>query len=142
MSDHKQARAQYQMVLDQNPQHFHALWLLGSIESALKDLAGAIGLFERALKVDSRCAADHSHIGNAQLELGRSLEDYEVLALDLARDLLRLAAIRARLARNRTTHPLFDTDRLRRNIESAFATMVERSRGGNRPAPLFVIPAG
>jgi len=72
----------------------------------------------------------------------RSLEDYEVLALDLARDPLRLAAIRARLARNRTTHPLFDTDRLRRNIESAFATMVERSRGGNRPAPFFVSTAG
>ncbi len=68
-------------------------------------------------------------------------EDYERLALKLATDRERLAGIRARLARNRTTHPLFDTDRYCRNIEAVYVTMWERAQRGEPPAnigcPLF-----
>ena len=46
-----------------------------------------------------------------------SLNDYEAMALRLARDGDLLAGIRARLARNKWTHPLFDTERFARNIE-------------------------
>jgi predicted O-linked N-acetylglucosamine transferase (SPINDLY family) len=60
-------------------------------------------------------------------------EDYELLALELARNRGRLAAIRAKLARNRSTCPLFDTDRLRRRIESAFQTMYLRHQRGQQP---------
>jgi protein O-GlcNAc transferase len=62
-----------------------------------------------------------------------SLADYESLACQLATDAPRLSAIRQRLARNRTTHPLFDTDRYRRNIETAFVTMWERTQRGEPP---------
>jgi predicted O-linked N-acetylglucosamine transferase (SPINDLY family) len=64
--------------------------------------------------------------------------DYEALALNLARDSDRLASIRAKLAQNRGTHPLFDTDRLRRHIESAFESMLQRYRRGEPPAGFSV----
>lgn len=67
-------------------------------------------------------------------------EEYEALALDLARDRDKLAAIRAKLARNRQTHALFDTDRLRRHIESAYETMLERLQRGALPASFAVAP--
>ncbi|HLH49852.1 MAG TPA: tetratricopeptide repeat protein [Roseiarcus sp.] len=51
---------------------------------------------------------------------------YETLALQLAREPARLADVKRRLAANRSTAPLFDTPRLTRAIESAFAAMIER----------------
>jgi predicted O-linked N-acetylglucosamine transferase (SPINDLY family) len=47
-------------------------------------------------------------------------EDYERLALALATDPARLAAIRARLAANRLSAPLFDTARYTRDIEALY----------------------
>ena len=52
-----------------------------------------------------------------------SLEDYETLALALAKDPARLAALRARLAAARTSSPLFDSDRMRQNVEQALLAM-------------------
>ena len=54
-----------------------------------------------------------------------SLEEYEALALKLARDPEQLKSIREKLARNRATAPLFDTDRFRRHIEAAYTEMWE-----------------
>jgi predicted O-linked N-acetylglucosamine transferase (SPINDLY family) len=56
--------------------------------------------------------------------------DYESLALALATDPERLAAIRRRLALNRTTQPLFDTTRFTRHLEEAYAKMHERCQAG------------
>jgi predicted O-linked N-acetylglucosamine transferase (SPINDLY family) len=47
-------------------------------------------------------------------------EDYEALAIALARDPARLAEIRDRLAQNRDTAPLFDTARFARDIEALY----------------------
>jgi protein O-GlcNAc transferase len=69
-----------------------------------------------------------------------NLQDYEALALKLARDSDLLAAIRAKLARNRTSFPLFDTDRYRRHLESAYQTMWERHQTGEPPASFAVAP--
>src|SRR5262249_40388131 len=49
-----------------------------------------------------------------------SVSEYENLASELARDTVRLAAIKAKLARNRAHYPLFDTTRFTRHLESAF----------------------
>ncbi|MSP50747.1 MAG: glycosyltransferase family 41 protein [Alphaproteobacteria bacterium] len=69
-----------------------------------------------------------------------SLADYEALALKLATEPAMLAAVRAKLARNRDTHSLFDTARSTRHLESAFISMVERHRRGEAPAGFDVRP--
>jgi protein O-GlcNAc transferase len=67
-----------------------------------------------------------------------TLEAYEQVARRLATQPGELAALRARLAANRTTLPLFDTRRFCRNLESAFVTMHERSQRGEPPAHFAV----
>ena len=62
-----------------------------------------------------------------------SLENYERLAIDLASNPDRLAAIREKLAANRLTTPLFDTRRFTRHIEAAFTAMHARHQAGLRP---------
>ena len=57
-----------------------------------------------------------------------SLTAYEQMALRLANDPAALREIRAKLARNRTTHSAFDTARFTRNLEAAFLSIHERSR--------------
>jgi protein O-GlcNAc transferase len=68
----------------------------------------------------------------------RSLQDYEVLAVKLAKDGRLLGELRAKLARNRSTAQLFDTDRFRRHIESAYQTMWETWQRGGRPRSFAV----
>ena len=52
------------------------------------------------------------------------LEDYEALALELAQNPVLLKATRMKLARNRLTTPLYDSDRFRQNIEAAYEAML------------------
>jgi predicted O-linked N-acetylglucosamine transferase (SPINDLY family) len=86
----------------------------------------------------SRVAASLLHaIGLPELAT-ESLADYEALALALARDPERLAAIRARLVHNRDTEPLFDTARFTRNLEAAYAAIWQRQQAGLPPAMLRI----
>ena len=68
----------------------------------------------------------------------QSIEDYEALALRLAKDPSLLEGYRNRLATNRLTHPLFDTDRFRRHIEAAYTTMWETWQRGEQPRSFAV----
>jgi predicted O-linked N-acetylglucosamine transferase (SPINDLY family) len=68
-----------------------------------------------------------------------SLPEYEKLAIALAQDPARLAAIREKLKRNRFTEPLFDTPRYTRNLESAYIGMYQRQRHGLPPESFTVI---
>ena len=65
--------------------------------------------------------------------VAESLEEYETLALGLARDPGRLRGYRARLAQNRSSAPLFDTARTTRHIEAAFETMQAIRLSGEAP---------
>ena len=67
-----------------------------------------------------------------------SLQEYEALALALARDKKALTALRGKLADSRLSCPLFDADRFRRHLEEAFVIMWERHRSGNTPASFSV----
>jgi protein O-GlcNAc transferase len=69
-----------------------------------------------------------------------SLQDYEAAALKLAGDPAYLRALRERLARNRDTHPLFDTARFTRHIEAAYTTMWRRQQSGGEPRAFAVDP--
>jgi protein O-GlcNAc transferase len=88
----------------------------------------------------SRMAGSLLHaIGLPELIAG-SLEAYERLAFDLASAPEQLASLRARLARNRTRLPLFDTKRFCRHLESAYLTMYERFQSGQPAVGFSVAP--
>ena len=72
----------------------------------------------------------------------RSLGEYENLARTLALGTDMLGAIRAKLAENRLTRPLFDTGRFCRHIEAAYAAMHERAVRGAPPEDFAVEPIG
>jgi predicted O-linked N-acetylglucosamine transferase (SPINDLY family) len=59
--------------------------------------------------------------------------DYERRAVALAGDPARLTAIRARLAQNRLTMPLFDTRLFTGHMEAAFIAMHRRRQAGQPP---------
>jgi len=70
----------------------------------------------------------------------RSLDEYEALALRLAREPELLGALRGRLAGNRSTAPLFDTVRYCLHLEDAYRQMHERWQRGE-PTRSFAVPA-
>ncbi len=67
-----------------------------------------------------------------------SLQEYEALAFRLATEPGMLTNLKAKLASNRLTFPLFDTDRYRRHIEAAYLAMWERSQRGEPPVSFAV----
>ena len=67
-------------------------------------------------------------------------EDYQTLALKLARDPVLLAEIKAKLVRNRDTCALFNTERFARSIEAAYTTMWETWQRGEGPKSFSVEP--
>jgi protein O-GlcNAc transferase len=67
-----------------------------------------------------------------------SLVEYEALALKLAYEPDRLAVLKAKIAVNRRTHPLFDTARFCRGIETAYAQIHVRQCRGEPPEALAV----
>jgi predicted O-linked N-acetylglucosamine transferase (SPINDLY family) len=67
-----------------------------------------------------------------------SLADYEALALRLARNPVLLAAVKAKLARNRDSCALFDTKGFTRHIEAAYATMWQSYMAGRPPESFSV----
>lgn len=79
-------------------------------------------------------------IGLPELAVDTS-EAYETMALELATDPSRLAAIKARLADNRLTKPLFDTERFVRHIEAGYDAAYNLFLSGRDPQDIFVIPA-
>jgi protein O-GlcNAc transferase len=56
--------------------------------------------------------------------IAETLENYEAMALELARDRARLKSLRDRLAAKRTSAPLFDTLRLTRDLENCYRQML------------------
>jgi len=81
----------------------------------------------------ARVAASLLHAIDLPELVTESLADYERTALMLAREPERLAAIRAKLARNRDVAPLFDTTRFTLGLEAAYVRMWERHRAGLPP---------
>lgn len=84
----------------------------------------------------------------ASLNAGIGLEDmtcadpaaFEDLAVALAADRPRLASIKAKLAANLRTHPLFDQARLTRNLERAYRTAFRRYVDGKPPESFELAP--
>ena len=69
-------------------------------------------------------------------------EDYEQRAVERASEPQALGALRARLAANRLSMPLFDTDAHVRNLEAALETMWAVHARGERPQSFVAAPRG
>ena len=75
-----------------------------------------------------RVAASLLHAAGLPELVTHSLDAYEALALRLADEPGMLANLKARLAQNRHTRPLFDTAGFTRHLEAAYVQMWERHR--------------
>jgi len=69
-----------------------------------------------------------------------SLEEYENMALNLAKTPNMLLDIKTKLSQNRNNHPLFDTSRFCRHVESAYITMWQRYQSGEPPTSFAIQP--
>jgi protein O-GlcNAc transferase len=87
-----------------------------------------------------RVAASLLHAVGIPELITPNLEDYQALALKLAREPELLAGVKAKLAANRDTYPLFDTVRFTRHIEAAYTTMWETWQHGEAPKSFSVEP--
>ena len=65
-------------------------------------------------------------------------EQFEMMAIELATRPELMAAIKARLAENRLTKPLFNTKLYTRHIESAYATIHQRYQNSLPPDHIYV----
>jgi protein O-GlcNAc transferase len=88
----------------------------------------------------ARVAASLLHAVGLPELVTHSLEEYEALARRLASDAALLRLLRDRLAANRQTLPLFDTDRFRRHIETAYLRMWEIHQHGEPPQSFAIEP--
>jgi len=64
--------------------------------------------------------------------------DYEALAVELAKDPVRLTSIKAKLERNRLSTRLFDTRRFAQDLENAYSVMCERQLAGLPPEHILI----
>lgn len=120
------------LLLDALPYNAHT-----TASDALWGGAPVLTLPGRSMQ--SRCAASLlTSIGMPEL-IAPDLPAFEAMAIDLARNPDRLAALRDKLAVQRRTSPVFDTERYCRHLEDAFATMHDRAMRGLKPAS-FTVP--
>jgi predicted O-linked N-acetylglucosamine transferase (SPINDLY family) len=104
--------------------------------------AGVPLLTARGTTLPSRTAESLLRAAGLPELVAKDDRDFVAQACDYARAPEKLAALRERLARNRSSAPLFDTALRVRELETAFAEMVRRARAGMRPAPFRVLGAG
>ena len=83
------------------------------------------------------CASVLEAIGLPELTT-TSEADYEALVLSLATDPAKLAELKARLAANRRTQPLFDTAGYARKLEAGFEAVHARCLAGEAPAHIAI----
>jgi protein O-GlcNAc transferase len=83
-----------------------------------------------------------SLLGNLSLPelVTRNLDEYAERALELAHSPARLAELRAKLAHERSTRRVFDTDLYRQHLESVYVSVCERQRQGQAPTA-FGVPS-
>jgi predicted O-linked N-acetylglucosamine transferase (SPINDLY family) len=63
---------------------------------------------------------------------------YEALAIEIAKNPAKLAALKQKLASNRLTTPLFDTPQFTKDLERSYVQIYERYQAGLPPEHIFV----
>jgi predicted O-linked N-acetylglucosamine transferase (SPINDLY family) len=72
--------------------------------------------------------------------IAHTLEDYERLAIELARNPGKLAEIKRKLEANRPTTPLFDTGLFTKHLEAAYTRIHERYHANLSPDHIHIQP--
>jgi protein O-GlcNAc transferase len=85
-----------------------------------------------------RVAASLLHAVGMPEMIARDLADYEATAIRLAKDTQALDTLKQKLAGNRLTTPLFDTDLFRKDLEAAYLTMWRAWKNGEAPKAFAV----
>jgi protein O-GlcNAc transferase len=126
MADHLARHRLADLFLDTLPYNAHttasdALWAgLPVLTQTGKTFAGRVA------------ASLLTAIGLSEL-IAQTPEQFESIAIELATQPAKLAAIKARLAEHRATMPRFDTELYTRQIESAYLAMYQRQQSGLWP---------
>jgi predicted O-linked N-acetylglucosamine transferase (SPINDLY family) len=131
LADHLARHRLADLFLDMRPYNAHttasdALW------------AGLPVLTQIGDTFAGRVAASLLHAAGLPEMVTATPGDFEALAIELATHPGRLQAIRAKLAANRLTTPLFDTARFTRNLEAAYTAMHARAVAGLPPASIRI----
>lgn len=133
LPEHLARHSQADLFLDTLPYNAHtttsdALW------------AGLPVLTVMGRSFASRVAASLLYaIGLPEL-ITNTLQEYEALAINLAKSPQKLINIKQKLASNRLTTPLFDTPVFTQNIEAAYIQMMERYWADLPAEHLFIDP--
>lgn len=133
MAEHLQRYALADLVLDTFPVGGHtttsdALW------------CGAPVLAMAGEHFAGRVAASLLHAVGLPELVTTSLEEYEKLAVDLARDKKRAAALKQHLEKDRLQFPLFDSAATTRAIEAAYLHAAELHKQGKLPKHFSLTP--
>ena len=114
---------------------------MGFVISGLKELKAAkVGDTIKVGELITRVAGSLLHaVGLPELAVETS-EAYEALALELASNPARLEELRTRLAANRLTMPLFDTEGFVRHIEAGYEAAYDRFLNGEGPTDIEIAP--
>jgi predicted O-linked N-acetylglucosamine transferase (SPINDLY family) len=86
----------------------------------------------------SRWASSMLNAAGLDEMVAGSLEQYEERACYLASHPEEIASLKDKLAKNRLTMPLFDTERYVKHLENAFQTMWQRHEAGQMPESFVV----
>ena len=131
MADHLARYKLADLFLDTNPYNAHT-----TAVDALKAGVPVLTLQGRAFA--GRVAASLlSAIGLPELIVS-SLEEYEVLAIDLANNPQKIKYLKNKLLENQNKEPLFDTKRYVKNIEAAYIQMYRRYIEGTPLDHIFI----
>ena len=126
MADHLARLTLADLFLDTRPYNAHTTTV-----DCLK--AGIPVLTLKGQSFPSRVAASLLNaIGLPEL-ITSTQEEYEALAIELAMNPPKLEDIKAKLAKNRLTAPLFDTPLFTKNLEAAYIKMYERYQADLEP---------
>ena len=68
-SNFKEAEILYRKILNINPDHFGAIFLLGTLSAQTKNLDSAIQLLQKAIQINPQHAEAHNNLGNVLIEL-------------------------------------------------------------------------
>jgi predicted O-linked N-acetylglucosamine transferase (SPINDLY family) len=132
LSEHLARHALADLFIDTAPYNAHttasdALW------------AGLPVLTLTGQSFASRVAASLLNAIDLPELITNTQEAYEVLAIELATNPQKLAAIKLKLANNRLTTPLFDTPLFTKHIEAAYIKMYERYQADLMPDRLTLM---